>query len=159
MRNLLACCALLLMLPATAAQAQSDRDASNYLSIIPRDWTMSRPRPTERRFTSPDGTAWVSLYAAPAGRESVRQHIERLKHHFGRGNATYQRDGGTWLVLSGYKGSRIFYRRTMLACGGRAWHTLEFEYPGAEKRAFDTFVTRASYALNAYSHEGCSGPT
>lgn len=156
MIKLLACCALLLMLPA--AVAQSHRDAANYLSIIPPDWTISRPRPTERRFTSPDRTAWISLYATPAGRESVRQHIEQLKYHFGAGDVTYERDGRTWLVLSGFKGTRIFYRRAMLACGGRAWHYLEFEYPGAEKRAFDAFVTRASYALKAYSREGCRQP-
>lgn len=150
-----ACCALLLLAAVSAAQAQTDRSSSNYLSIIPRDWAMTHPRPQERRFTSPDRTAWLSLSAAPAGHESVREHIANLKRNFGSGEVTYERDGSTWLVLSGYKGSRIFYRRATLACAGRAWHYLEFEYPRAQKRAFDEFVTHASYALKAYSNEGC----
>lgn len=45
----------------------------------------------------------------------------------------------------------------MLACGGTAWHYLEFEYPAAQKRAFDEFVTRSSMVLGAYATAGCSG--
>jgi hypothetical protein len=47
-------------------------------------------------------------------------------------------------------GDRIFYRKAMLACAGLVWHQLAFEYPTADKRAFDQLVTRASYALQAY---------
>lgn len=157
MIRLLACCALLLLLPASAVKAQHDRGgAYDYRSIIPPDWTTTRPRQDVRRFISPDRSAWLSLYAVPVGRESVRDHIEGLKRHFGPGVVTYERGGKTWLVLSGFKGSRIFYRKAMLACGGRAWHYLEFQYPRSEKRAFDEFVTRASDALKAYSNAGCS---
>ena len=158
MMKRLACCALLFLLPASVVQAQDSRNAYDYRSIIPPDWTMTQPAPGDRRFVSPDGKAWLSLYATPVGREAVRAHIERLKRDFGSGLVTYKRDGETWLVLSGFKGSRIFYRKVMLACGGRAWHYLEFEYPGSEKRAFDAFVTRASYALKAYSNAGCNRP-
>jgi hypothetical protein len=37
-----------------------------------------------------------------------------------RGNEriTYERQGQTWIVASGYHGDRIFYRKAMLACGG-----------------------------------------
>jgi hypothetical protein len=54
-------------------------------------------------------------------------------------------------------GNRIFYRKAILACGGRAWHYLEFEYPAAQKRAFDEFVTHSSAALGAYARSGCAG--
>lgn len=156
MARLLACCAFLLLLPAFAAKAESGQGIYDYQSIIPPDWTITQPRQGFRRFTSPDRSAWLSLYASPIGRESVRDHIEGLKHHFGEGVVTYERGGETWLVLSGFKGSRIFYRKAMLACGGRAWHYLEFQYPRSEKRAFDQFVARASYALKAYSNAGCN---
>jgi len=64
---------------------------------------------------------------------------------------TYQRQGQGWNVVSGYTAdNRIFYRKTMLACGGQQWHNLEFEYPASDKPAMDGFVTRASYALEAY---------
>jgi hypothetical protein len=59
-------------------------------------------------------------------------------------------------VVSGYTpDNRIFYRKTMLACRGRKWHNLEFEYPASDKSAMDEFVTRASYALGAYNRAGC----
>jgi hypothetical protein len=33
-------------------------------------------------------------------------------------------------VVSGYTAdNRIFYRKTMLACGGRKWHNLELSSP------------------------------
>ena len=68
---------------------------------------------------------------------------------------TYERASRTWIVVSGYNGDRIFYRKAMLACGGRSWHHLAFEYPADQKRAFDQFVTRASYALKEYDQIGC----
>jgi Glycosyl transferases group 1 len=33
----------------------------------------------------------------------------------------------------------------MLACGGRSWHRLAFEYPSDQKHAFDQFVTLARF--------------
>ena len=94
---------------------------------------------------SPSGDAWLSLYAQPPGSESVEAHLEEVR----RGEherITYERASRTWIVVSGYNGDRIFYRKAMLACGGRSWHHLAFEYPADQKRAFDQFVTRASYA-------------
>jgi hypothetical protein len=45
--------------------------------------------------------------------------------------------------------------KAVLECGGTVWHHLAFEYPATQKRAFDDFVTRASYALQAYGRVGC----
>jgi hypothetical protein len=54
-----------------------------------------------------------------------------------------------------YRGNRIFYRRAMLACNNTKWRQIEFEYPAWEKRRFDSFVTRTSFALRAYKELGC----
>ena len=70
---------------------------------------------------------------------------------------TYERRGSDWVVSSGYIGDRIFYRRAMLACRGTKWRHIEFDYPASEKRSFDNFVTRTSFALRAYQDVGC-GP-
>ena len=43
----------------------------------------------------------------------------------------------------------------MLACRGTKWRHIEFEYPALEKRYFDDFVTRTSFALRAYQDVGC----
>jgi hypothetical protein len=70
---------------------------------------------------------------------------------------TYERQGGGWVVSSGYRGNRIFYRKAILACHGTKWRHIEFEYPASEKRLFDRFVTRTSFALRAYQDVGCRG--
>jgi hypothetical protein len=68
---------------------------------------------------------------------------------------TYEARGGDWLVSSGYGGDQIFYRKAILACNGTKWRHIEFEYPASEKRPFDNFVTRTSFALRAYQDVGC----
>jgi len=47
------------------ANARQPGSESDYLSIVPRDWTLSpeNPETHERRFVSPSGDAWMSLYA------------------------------------------------------------------------------------------------
>ena len=69
---------------------------------------------------------------------------------------TYLRKKSSWIVVSGFKGDRIFYRRANLACRNWNWHQLSFEYPAAQKRAFDQFVTRASHSLKMHRNDGCA---
>ena len=143
--------ALALILLALPAAAQRGDD---YPRIIPRDWTLLPPKNNEWRAVSPREDAWLSLYITPAEDSTSAQLRE-----FGVGagdRVTYQRQGQGWTVVSGYTAeNRIFYRKTMLACEGRKWHNLAFEYPASDKRAMDEFVTRASYALGSYSRAGC----
>jgi hypothetical protein len=138
--------------PAVAAPARDD-----LRSIIPHDWRpVPPPRGTNARgFVSPDGNSKIVLYARPATRPLAAQ-LARLRT-VRSGDITYERKGRTWIVVSGFFGNRIFYRKAMLACGGTAWHYLEFEYPAAQKRAFDQFVTRSSAVLGAYARSGCHG--
>ena len=145
------------LFPTTAVRAQQLHDPNeDFRSIAPASWKLLPPDPVrhERRFVSPAGDAWLALYARPADRVSTSAYIEAVKSAAGE-RITYQRQGRGWVVVSGYRGDRIFYRKAMLACGNRKWHNLEFEYPAAEKRAFDRFVTRASFALQAYARVGC----
>lgn len=147
--------ALALMTSTVAARAvQPDAD---FRSIVPRGWTLQAPDPKSnlRRFVSPQRDAWLVLYAEPADRESVGAHMAAVKAVEG-GRITYERAEPGWVVVSGFRGSRIFYRKAMLACGGRRWHQIEFDYPAEQKLAFDRFVTRAAYALQAYAAVGCS---
>jgi hypothetical protein len=141
--------------PGTEAQTRPSSN-TDFRNIAPQDWTLlPRGSSRGRRFESPRGDAWLWLYAEPADRDSVRDHIESVAFRKGE-EITYRRQGGGWIVVSGYHGDRIFYRKAMLACGDRQWHHLEFEYPAAQKRGFDDFVTRASYALKAYEQAGCT---
>jgi len=136
-------------LPAAAQQGRKD-----YPTIVPPDWTLLPPKSNEWRAVSPRKDAWLSLYATPADGPAASRH--RQWGISAGDRVTYQRRGDGWTVVSGYTAdSRIFYRKTMLACGGRKWHNLKLEYPASDKSAMDGFVTRASYALAAYNSAGC----
>ena len=140
---------LVIGLPAAAQEGRND-----FPRIIPHDWRLIPPKSNEWRAVSPRKDAWLSLYATPVeGSASSRLRAWGVK---AGDRVTYQRQGRGWIVVSGYTAEdRIFYRKTMLACQGRKWHNLVFEYPASDKRAMDRFVTRASYALAAYNQAGC----
>jgi hypothetical protein len=60
---------------------------------------------------------------------------------------TYLRGERTWVAVSGFKNSRIFYRKAVLACAGKAWHHIAFEYPAELKSKMNGLVTSAAQAL------------
>lgn len=147
--------AIVLTLLSLPAAAQQGLNRNDFRVIAPHDWTLLPPGKTnDRRFVSPRRDAWLSLYASHV-RGPVSSHFHRWGVNAGD-RVTYQRQGQGWNVVSGYTAdNRIFYRKTMLACGGQQWHNLEFEYPASDKPAMDEFVTRASYALEVYRSVGC----
>lgn len=155
MRKLILCCIVLLIGASAPAAAAPVRD--DLRSIIPHDWrAVAAPQGADARgFVSPDGNSKIVLYAKRVTRTPAAQLA--LLRRVGRGEITYERESRGWIVVSGFFGNRIFYRKAMLACGGAAWHYLEFEYPAAQKRAFDEFVTRSAAALGAYAQSGCRG--
>lgn len=120
-----------------------------FRAIVPNDWTLLPQAPDSlgRRFVSPTGDAWLWYFAVPANAQGRPPRPTE--------QVTYAARGGDWTVTSGYRGDRIFYRRAMLACNNTKWRQIEFEYPAWEKRRFDSFVTRTSYALRTYKELGC----
>lgn len=111
------------------------RGNADFRSIMPRDWMFAPDEQTRgTRFVSPDGSAWLSLYRMPAAREPIAVHMDAVRT-VKDGRITYVRREPTWIVVSGFKGDRIFYRKAILACGNAEWHQLDFEYPVADKLA------------------------
>jgi hypothetical protein len=145
---------------AVAGSAANAREADiPFRSLVPNSWTLLPPDPQSygRRFVSPTGDAWLWFFAVPVNREAA---VDANADQFApppTEQVTYERRGSDWVVSSGYRGDRIFYRRAMLACRGTKWRHIELEYPASEKRYFDNFVTRTSFALRAYQDVGC-GP-
>jgi hypothetical protein len=127
-----------------------------FRSIVPNSWKLlpRDPHSPGRRFVSPSGDAWLRYFAVSVDRPGA-VNTTRQVTSLPTERVTYERRGGDWVVSSGYKGDRIFYRRAMLACNGTKWRHIEFDYSASEKRLFDSFVTRTSFALRNYQERGC----
>jgi hypothetical protein len=126
----------------------------NAAAVIPPGW---RLQPDEGRYLSPDGSSWFAPHASPVGSEPIAAHMDRIARQEGE-TVTYFRREADWIAVSGFKGGRIFYRKAVLACGGKVWHHIEFEYPAALKRRMDPFVNRASYSIDHAENDSCREP-
>lgn len=152
---------LLLVSTLSAANAQPAEPGNvrgGIASVLPADWTLEPRDPNwpGKRLVSPDRRAWLAIYEARAD-QNRKAFMDSVAVADGE-RVTYSRRGGSWVVSSGFKGDRIFYRKAMLACRNAAWHQIAFEYPAAEKRRYDRFVTLTEKALAAHRNDGCPKP-
>ena len=145
------------LLPATET-ARPDRlrpRDTDAAELVPRDWQLQPASPAwqGRRYISPDGSAWIALYATAAANDAAA----RFKAvGFGDGEElTYLRGERDRLTVSGLKGDAIFYRKVMLACGGTVWRHVAAEYPAAAKRNFDGIIERMSRAFERVADGAC----
>ena len=64
---------------------------------------------------------------------------------------TYLQGQRDWIVVSGIKDDRIFYRKATIACDGKVWHHIAFEYPSRQRQDDSSFVmltiTTRNYSL------------
>jgi hypothetical protein len=126
------------------------RQPPTLAALVPHTWQEQPADPNwkGKRFLSPDGASWFAVYSAAADKESISDHLKVVL--FGEGETvTYLRGERTWVAVSGFKQSRIFYRKAILACTGKTWHHIAFEYPVELKRNMDQFVIAAAQALDA----------
>lgn len=127
---------------------QSGGQASSRSWVLPPGWRLSDSSEgrAARRYVSPDGQSSVSINVSPSGLRGFEGAAgERV---------TYQRQGRSWMVVSGFRGDRIFYRKALRSCRG-SWRYFEFEYPAAQKRRLDRTVTRASKLLSRGHDPSC----
>lgn len=149
---------LLAAITLTAAEAQtqsSDPQRRGIPAVLPPDWIQQPTDPNEHRklLTAPNGSASLAVLEERAD-TNMAAYMRSVAERDGE-RVTYRRRGRGWIVASGFKGDRIFYRKAMLACADTVWHQIAFDYPAAEKRAYDRFVTRAEKALAAHRNDGC----
>jgi hypothetical protein len=129
---------------------RSDRRAAVTLAdIVPAGWQLQPPDPNwnGKRFVSPGGAAWFAIYQTAADANAISEHMKTIAFADNE-IITYLRGERTWLAVSGFKESRIFYRKAILACAGKAWHHIAFEYPAEQKANMDRFVILAEQALD-----------
>ena len=126
----------------------SRRGPATVAALVPRNWQAEPQNPdwNGKRFLSPDGTSWLAVYRGPALDEPIADHMRSIV--FAKDETiTYLRGERTWVAVSGFKDSRIFYRKAILACAGKAWHHIAFEYPAEHKSKMDALVIAAAQAL------------
>ena len=127
---------------------------------VPADW---RPGPEPENgdglaFTSPDGEASITVYGGLHILGSVKEGMDVIAERNHGEAVTYEHRDRRAIVVSGTKGDRIFYRRSILACRDTIWHTVVLEYPEARKSAFDAIVARAAGSLKqgrSWQVKGC----
>lgn len=160
-RSLLAAPLVLAAAVCDPAQAQRLRSFEEgqfgTQSLVPSSWRkVADPRWEGSRFVSPDGQSSLVVYALPRkDSESVADHMRWFTRLNGE-EITYLKRGRSWVVVSGYKGDRIYYRKARLGCGGTVWHHIALEYPAENKRGYDGIVTAISQSLQPGDPEiGC----
>jgi hypothetical protein len=146
MRLLLASFLIILMAVPTRSETRPN--------LVPPGWTqeLADAATKTRRFRSPDGHSFFKSNQTPAEANNLRSQMEALTIQPGE-QITYLRRADTWMVTSGYRGNRIFYRKSNLACGGRAWHNIELLYPREQKRQMDQTVTYISHSVTKYRND------
>jgi len=138
-------------LAAHAAQAAEWRTytATRFGAIadVPRDWAMDPPPANDdgRVFRSPDRQAQIVI----GGSHITDDAASVLQDAVSGVGVTYQRIGPNWAVASGVEGSRIFYRRSVIACHGRIIDAVEITYPQSQKQAYDRLVEHVSRSLHS----------
>ena len=60
-----------------------------------------------------------------------------------------------WIEVAGFKADHSFYRKAVLACAGRVWHEVVFEYPTQSQEEITKFVSRVAKAVQNSEDQGC----
>jgi hypothetical protein len=137
---------------ASAAHAESWRVYRNArfgaTADVPKDWTMGEAPENDdgRIFTSPDKQSQIIVHGGFRSFQKEQEVAERLAPGDGE-TIAYSRKGRDWVAVSGTKGDRIFYRKSLLSCKGTVWNSVSIDYPAAQKKKFDPIVTRVARSL------------
>ncbi|HTO79001.1 MAG TPA: hypothetical protein VMJ31_04410 [Methylocystis sp.] len=115
---------------------------------VPASWKMQPPPANDdgRVFTSPDGRAELTVNGGYAGLADPDELGWRLQPMEGE-TVDYKQRRGDWAVVSGTKGDKIFYRKTLLSCGGAVANDISLEYPASEKETYDPLVAHVEASL------------
>jgi serine/threonine-protein kinase len=115
---------------------------------VPASWTTGPEQANNdgRRFTSPDKHTEIIISGIFANVATDDELASRLEAGEGE-TIKFKTRQGKWVVVSGTKGDRIFYRKTLLSCGDVIANDLWIEYPAAEKEKYDALVAHVAASL------------
>jgi hypothetical protein len=113
---------------------------------VPSDWKIG-PEPVNgdgRAFTSPNGSAEIGVTGIFSVLPRDEEILIRTTPGAG-GTITYKVVQGNVVVVSGTRGDRIFYYKSLLNCG--IWNDLSIEYPARDKAEYDPLVAHVAASL------------
>jgi len=128
---------------------------------VPRDWKPGPPPENGDglRFTSPDGAASISVSGSFNIGDTVAEALENEQLADDGETITYRDKRERMSVVSGTRGTVIFYRKAILSCGDQIVNRVAIEYPAARKAAFDALVTHVALSLRGgrgFQTENCN---
>ena len=144
--------ALLSSVPAQAGLWQTyANERFGATAEIPATWKAGEPPENGDglEFTSPDGQSTVIVSGMLNIDDTLDEAFASREEAFEGETITYKHRDKHSVVVSGTKGDRIFYRKSLLACGNQVWVSVSIEYPVAQKQAFDAIVTHVAGSLKA----------
>lgn len=107
-------------------------------------------------FRSPDGTAALTV----SGGLNIADSVADAMRDQGAPNdgeaVTYRKTGKRDVTLSGTKGDKIFYRKSILVCRDQIWNSIHLEYPARDKKSYDALVTHVARSLRGGRSEQIS---
>jgi hypothetical protein len=110
-------------------------------------------------FASGDGSIRLKvLVVYNEDRVSLEQYRTAIIKEFPQyGAIQYGPRGQSWFVLSGVRGSSIYYQKIVFVCGGSVINAFALTYPEERKHAFDGIVTTIEKNFHPASGRACSG--
>jgi hypothetical protein len=144
--------ALIIATTITAASAQGDLDWRRYSDRAgtrvdyPAALFSQTRAPAENGVTlaRPDGDAHLRVFTVANTRGDTPRRFLTREFPFDRSTLSYDRIAPNFFAVSARREGRILYTRCNFAT---RIHCIELGYPQAEKRAFDSVVTRISLSL------------
>ena len=127
----------------------------SYSISYPTGLLIPQPEPENgdgRMFLSRDGRAEMIVYGGYALDQSLRdRYIEESREGEGEQSKkiTYKVLHDNWFIVSGYKGKRIFYQKTILK--GDVFKTFRIEYDKSLAETFDKVTKRVAASFKSQS--------
>ncbi|MDB5600723.1 MAG: hypothetical protein JWN71_2767 [Xanthobacteraceae bacterium] len=144
---------ILCLLLAAPAAAETYRAYANErfgaTADVPASWRAGPPPANGDGlvFRSPDGRAALTVSGSLNVADSVDEAMRDQATPNDGETVTYRQNGPRAVTLSGTKGDRIFYRKSILVCRDQIWNSIHLEYPARDKKAYDALVTHVARSL------------
>jgi hypothetical protein len=153
--------------PHFAARAQAGEwewyrsERFGYSLLFPADLLSPREESQNGQgleFSSGDGSTKLKILVVyNEDRVTPEQYRATLIKEFPEyGAIQYGPRGQSWFVLSGVRGSNIYYQKIMFACGGRVINAFALTYPEERKREYSAMVTTIEKNFHSASGAACS---